>query len=135
LSETAALLLQRPWAKALKNHRDFYEATVFGVQSDSADLSFGDNTSLDFFLTSTFNHGAALSTAVFPLALMAARWRNSTISVFRRLKTFNEKRPAANLFRATLQHSFSDVTESQPDAFFTATTKSCIRKTSICLRL
>ena len=113
LSETAALRLNA-MAESLKNHRDFYEGNRFGV-NPTLRLSFGDNTSLDLSYEYV-NHERFIDRGI-PTGADGRPVEEFDDIVFGD-KNLNESDLLANLFRATVQHSFSDALKGNLTAFY-----------------
>ncbi|MBB3047661.1 catecholate siderophore receptor [Litorivivens lipolytica] len=113
LSDNAALRLN-VMAESLKNHRDFYEGYRFGV-NPTLRLSLGEDTSLDISYEYA-NHERFIDRGIPTGA--DGRPVEEFEDIVLGDKNVNESDLLANLFRVTVQHSFSDALKGNLTAFY-----------------
>lgn len=113
LSDTAALRVNAMY-EGLKNHRDFYEGDRFGV-NPTLRIAAGDNTSVDLSYEYV-NHERFIDRGI-PTGADGRPVEDFEDIVFGD-KNLNKNELLANLFRATVQHRFSEELKGNLTAFY-----------------
>ena len=113
LSDTAAVRVNAMY-EGLKNHRDFYEGDRFGV-NPTLRLAVGDNTSVDLSYEYV-NHERFIDRGI-PTGTDGSPVEDFEDIVFGD-KNLNKSDLLANLFRATVQHRFSEELKGNLTAFY-----------------
>lgn len=113
LSDNAALRVNAMY-EGLKNHRDFYEGDRFGV-NPTLRIAAGDNTSVDLSYEYV-NHERFIDRGI-PTGADGRPVEDFEDIVFGD-KNLNQSDLLANLFRATVQHRFSEELKGNLTAFY-----------------